>query len=95
MQVDIGMYDADWRDRNETSQSRISTFADLALELVRPYGSVRPPERLDLTEEQCFWALTGEDRFLLRPGKLISARVIWVKKDLAGLVTDNGVALKL
>ena len=90
MQVDIGMYDTDWQDRNPGKESRISTFADLAMELVRPYGSMRPPERLDLTEEETFWALTGEDRYFLKPGKLVTARVIWVKKDLAGLVTDSG-----
>jgi hypothetical protein len=90
MQVDIGMYDADWQERHGGKESRISTFTDLAMELIKPYGSVRPPERLDLTEEECFWALTGEDPFLLKNGKLVSAKVIWVKRDLAGLVTDNG-----
>lgn len=90
MQIDIGMFDTDWQERHGGKESRISTFADLAMELVKPYGSVRPPERLDLTEEQTFWALTGEDRHFLKAGKLLTAKVIWVKKDLAGLVTDKG-----
>lgn len=93
MQVDIGMYDSDWQERHGGKESRISTFTDLAMELVKPYGAVRAPERFDLTEEQTFWALTGEDRNLLLRGKLVSAKVIWVKKDLAGLVTDNGTQL--
>ena len=69
---------------------RISTFADLAMELCQPYGSLRPPERTALTEEETFWALTGEDPTLLKPGKLVTARVMWVKQHTAGLVTDNG-----
>jgi hypothetical protein len=90
MQVDIGAYNDNWRTKNEGAESRISTFADLAMELVSPYGSLRAPERIALSQEEAFWALTGEDPDLLKHGRLLTVRVIWVQDKLAGLVTDNG-----
>lgn len=61
------------------------------MELVKKYSDFRRMERTPLTEQQLFWALTGETEQTLRAGKLITARVIWVQQNVAGLVTDNGV----
>lgn len=70
--------------------SRISTLLDLSMELVKRYSDFRRPERIPLTERELFWSLTGETEQTLREGKLITARVIWVQQNVAGLVTDNG-----
>lgn len=70
--------------------SRISTLLDLSMELVKRYSDFRRPERIPLTERELFWSLTGETEQTLREGKLVTARVIWVQQNVAGLVTDNG-----
>lgn len=86
-----------WSDTHQLpdgtpAPSRVSTLLDLSMELVKKYSDFRRPERIPLTERELFWALTGESEQTLREGKLITARVIWVQQNVAGLVTDNGVA---
>eukprot|EP00892_Ulva_mutabilis_P012129 jgi/Ulvmu1/9289/UM050_0038.1 len=94
--VDISVFDSMWSNTHpmpdgSPAPSRVSTLLDLSMELVRRYADFRRPERVPLTERELFWALTGESEQTLREGKLITARVIWVQQNVAGLVTDNGI----
>jgi transcriptional accessory protein Tex/SPT6 len=90
MQVIMDIFETRWREKTETTQSRLSTFIDLAFELVAPFRDPRAPERPPLTEQELFYALAGETPETLRDGTLLTARVVRVMDDHAFLRTDSG-----
>ena len=91
LQVNIAAVHNAWAAKHpEQAHSKLSTFLDLSMELAAPYADLRAPERVDLDEAEQFWALTGESPESLREGRLLTARVMWVQPELAGLKTDSG-----
>jgi hypothetical protein len=92
LQVNLGAVHSLWlKQHGEDQGLKLSTFIDLSMELTCQYRDFREGERAPLTEEEQFWALTGETPESLRPGKLITAKVVWVQAECAGLKTDSGV----
>ena len=69
----------------------LSTLLDLQMELMAPYGELRLKERPGMTEEEEFYALTGETPTSMMAGRLVQATVIWVGRDQAKLRLDNGL----
>ena len=79
-----------WLENTGSEGIKLATFIDLAMELVAHYRDPRPAERAPLTEEEIFWALTGESELTPRVGMPLTARVMWVQPEVAGLKTDSG-----
>jgi hypothetical protein len=95
MQVNIAALHTAWAKKHpQQTTSKLSTFLDLSMELAAPYQDLRARDRVDLTEAELFWAVTGESPQTLGEGKLISAWVVWVQAEAAGLKTDSGASLK-
>jgi hypothetical protein len=95
MQVNIAALHSAWAKKYPQQQhSKLSTFLDLSMEFAAPYQDLRARDRVDLTEAELFWAVTGESPSTLSEGKLITARVVWVQAEVAGLKTDSGACLR-
>jgi hypothetical protein len=91
LQVNLWAVHDLWAESHpDETGSKLSTFIDLSMELASAYCDFREPERQALTEEEQFWALTGESAATLRPGKLVTVKVVWVQDECAGLKTDSG-----
>ena len=64
------------------SHASLGKLIDIQMELVSPFGDIRPRFN-ELTGEQIFWLLSGEDKSTLRKGRKVEARVRFVNDEQA------------
>jgi transcription elongation factor SPT6 len=74
--------DEQGQSNEQGSHASLGKLIDTQMELVSPFGDIRPRFK-DLTGEQIFWLLSGEDKSTLKKGRKVEARVRFVNEEQA------------
>ena len=70
------------QSNEKESPASLGKLIDIQMELVSPFGDIRPRFN-ELTSEQIFWLLSGEDKSTLKKGRKVEARVRFVNDEQA------------
>lgn len=70
-----------YASQSEESVS-LSKLIDIQMELISPYGEIRPNFK-ELGNEEIFWLVAGEDRYSVKIGRKVEARVRYVSEEAA------------
>ena len=70
------------KDNDAQSDVSLSKLIDIRMELSLPFQDLRPPFR-DLSSEEVFWLVAGEDQHSVKIGRKVEARVRFATEEAA------------